>query len=100
MSVSLLKNVLAELHAYAPLVTPGSDCVVFDTLIEDLPADMFFKSRLKPALQQPQDRRARIPQDPPGVRDRQRDRPQAPDQRRAGWVFAAGAVKHWSIYDE
>lgn len=34
-------HVLAELEAYAPLVTPGSYCVVFDTLIEDMPADMF-----------------------------------------------------------
>jgi cephalosporin hydroxylase len=30
-------HVLGELRAYAPLVTPGSYCVVFDTLIEDLP---------------------------------------------------------------
>ena len=29
------KHVLAELNAYAPLVTRGSYCVVFDTLIED-----------------------------------------------------------------
>ena len=34
-------HVLAELEAYAPLVTPGSYCVVFDTLIEDMPGDMF-----------------------------------------------------------
>ena len=34
-------HVLAELHAYAPLVTQGSYCVVFDTLIEDMPDDMF-----------------------------------------------------------
>lgn len=34
-------HVLAELEAYAPLVGPCSYCVVFDTLIEDLPADMF-----------------------------------------------------------
>ncbi len=34
-------HVLAELEAYAPLVTPGSYCVVFDTLIEDMPEDMF-----------------------------------------------------------
>ena len=34
-------HVLAELDAYAPLTTVDSYCVVFDTLIEDLPADMF-----------------------------------------------------------
>jgi len=35
------EHVLAELRAYAPLVTAGSYCVVFDTIIEDLPADYF-----------------------------------------------------------
>jgi cephalosporin hydroxylase len=35
------EHVLAELEAYAPLTTVGSYCVVFDTIIEDLPADMF-----------------------------------------------------------
>ncbi len=30
-------HVLAELEAYAPLVTPGSYCIVFDTVIEDMP---------------------------------------------------------------
>lgn len=30
-------HVLAELQAYAPLVTAGSYCVVFDTVIEDIP---------------------------------------------------------------
>jgi cephalosporin hydroxylase len=35
------RHVLAELNAYAPLVTPGSYCVVFDTVIEHLPAEMF-----------------------------------------------------------
>ncbi|MBN2456579.1 MAG: cephalosporin hydroxylase family protein, partial [Sedimentisphaerales bacterium] len=34
-------HVLAELEAYAPLVSPGSYCAVFDTLIEDMPKDMF-----------------------------------------------------------
>lgn len=34
-------HVLAELEAYAPLVTRGSYCVVFDTIIEDLPVDFF-----------------------------------------------------------
>ncbi len=34
-------HVLAELEAYAPLVTKDSYCIVFDTIIEDLPDDMF-----------------------------------------------------------
>ncbi|NJM12235.1 MAG: cephalosporin hydroxylase [Synechococcaceae cyanobacterium SM1_2_3] len=34
-------HVLAELEAYAPLTTVGSYCVVFDTLIEDMPADAY-----------------------------------------------------------
>jgi cephalosporin hydroxylase len=34
-------HVLAELQAYAPLTSVGSYCVVFDTVIEDLPAGMF-----------------------------------------------------------
>jgi cephalosporin hydroxylase len=34
-------HVLAELEAYAPLVSQGSYCVVFDTVIEDMPDDMF-----------------------------------------------------------
>ncbi|MFA6321559.1 MAG: cephalosporin hydroxylase family protein [Candidatus Omnitrophota bacterium] len=35
------EHVLAELKAYAPLVTKGSYCVVFDTIIEDLPDGMY-----------------------------------------------------------
>ena len=35
------EHVLAELEAYAPLVSKSSYCVVFDTLIEDMPAEMF-----------------------------------------------------------
>lgn len=35
------EHVLAELEAYAPLTSIGSYCVVFDTLVEDMPADMF-----------------------------------------------------------
>lgn len=34
-------HVFAELQAYAPLTSVGSYCVVFDTIIEDLPKDMF-----------------------------------------------------------
>lgn len=39
------EHVLAELEAYAPLVTPGSYCVVFDTLIDDMPAEFFNTSK-------------------------------------------------------
>ena len=35
------EHVLRELELYAPLVTPGSYCVVFDTVIEDMPPDSF-----------------------------------------------------------
>lgn len=35
------EHVLAELKAYAPLTSVGSYCVVFDTIVEDLPAEMF-----------------------------------------------------------
>lgn len=34
-------HVLAELEAYAPLTSVGSYCVVFDTIVEDLPADAY-----------------------------------------------------------
>jgi len=34
-------HVLAELNAYAPLTSIGSYCVVFDTIIEDMPANTF-----------------------------------------------------------
>ncbi len=34
-------HVLSELEAYAPLTSVGSYCVVFDTLIDDMPDDMF-----------------------------------------------------------
>lgn len=35
------EHVLAELEAYAPLVSPDSYCIVFDTVIKDMPDDMF-----------------------------------------------------------
>jgi cephalosporin hydroxylase len=37
-------HVLSELQAYAPLVSPGSYCVVFDTFVEDMP-ERFFSNR-------------------------------------------------------
>lgn len=34
-------HVLAELQAFAPLVSKGSYCVAFDTVVEDMPKEMF-----------------------------------------------------------
>ena len=39
------KHVLRELELYAPLVTSGSYCVVFDTFIEDMPEEYVWKDR-------------------------------------------------------
>lgn len=36
-------HVLAELEAYAPLTSIDSYCVVFDTIIEDLPPELLFE---------------------------------------------------------
>lgn len=41
-------HVLAEMEAYAPLVTTGSYCVVFDTLVEDMPAELCVDRPWKP----------------------------------------------------
>lgn len=35
------EHVMAELHAYAGLTSVGSYCVVFDSIVEDMPEDMF-----------------------------------------------------------
>jgi len=35
------EHVLNELKAYAPMVTYNSYCVVFDTVVEDLPSDIY-----------------------------------------------------------
>jgi Cephalosporin hydroxylase len=35
------EHVLAELQSYAPLTTLGSYCVVFDTIIEEMPPSMY-----------------------------------------------------------
>jgi cephalosporin hydroxylase len=35
------EHALAELEAYAPLTTVGSYCIVFDTIIEDMPGELY-----------------------------------------------------------
>ena len=37
------EHVLAELEAYAPMTTVGSYCIVFDTIVEDLPEALSFE---------------------------------------------------------
>jgi len=39
------EHVLKELELYAPLVSPGSYIVVFDTIVEDLPVNYFKETR-------------------------------------------------------
>ncbi len=39
------EHVLRELELYAPLVTSGSYCVVFDTFVEDMPDDYVWTDR-------------------------------------------------------
>ena len=41
-------HVLAELEAYAPLTSVGSYCVVFDTIIDEFPAEMYRDRRWGP----------------------------------------------------
>ena len=43
------EHVLAELEAYASLTSKDSYCIVFDTLIEDMPVDMFASRPWKPS---------------------------------------------------
>lgn len=42
------KHVLAELQAYAPLVSKGNYCIVCDTRIDDMPAEMFLDREWAP----------------------------------------------------
>jgi cephalosporin hydroxylase len=42
-------HVMAELNAYAPLTSVSSYCVVFDTIVLDVPADTFLDRPGAPA---------------------------------------------------
>ena len=42
------QHVLAELNAYAPLTSLGSYCIVYDTVIEDMPTEMFVDREWQP----------------------------------------------------
>jgi cephalosporin hydroxylase len=35
------EGILSEIEAYAPLVSPGSYCVVFDTIVDEMPKSAF-----------------------------------------------------------
>ena len=60
------EHVLEKLKAYAPLTTAGSYCVVFDTIIEDMPADIL-SDRPWGAGKQPENSYQVIVQKPPGI---------------------------------
>ena len=77
-------HVLAELEAYAPLISMGSYCVVFDTVIEDMPAGMFPDRPWGPG-NNPKTAVREYLKTHPEFDSRQADRLQAADQRRAGW---------------
>jgi len=62
-------HVLAELQAYATLTSKGSYCDVFDTIIEDMPKEMFPDRPWGPGKQS-QNSCLGIPQDTHRVRDR------------------------------
>lgn len=69
-------HVLDELRAYAPLVTIGSYGVVFDTIVEDLPIELF-PDRPWGQGGQSEDRRARVYGYHFQLCGRSHDRPQA-----------------------
>ena len=73
------EHALAELKAYAPLVSVGSYCVVFDTVIEHLPGEMY-PDRPLGAGQQSHVRRLRVPEGAPRVRIGRTDRQPAPGE--------------------
>ncbi len=63
------EHVLAELEAYAPLVSPGSYAVAMDGYFMELAAGLARSAR-RLADQQPEGRRGRVRDEPPRVRPR------------------------------
>lgn len=91
-------HVLAELQSYAPLVSPGCYCVVFDTIIELMPG--LLRGSTVGHRKQPEHGRRSIPRptDPAAgasggrraarVRNRREYRSQTAHQRCPGWLPA------------
>ena len=63
-------HVLAELEAYAPLTTKDSYCVVFDTVVEDIPKELFPNRPWRPG-NSPKTAVWEYLEESPGIRDRE-----------------------------
>ena len=84
------EHVLAELDGYAPLTSVGSYCIVFDTIIEDLPAGTFPDRAWDRGNNPKTAVHAWIKSHPEFEIDKAIQN-KLYDHRRAGWISEAGA---------